>query len=208
MLLMSLFIALRIISIQVPISTLVQLRLIHFLNPQRNLVDGQARAFELIGHGICTKSHKSRCIMRHTRVNTNLYTAIALFRGGLFIFLISCSDPVACDPCTSDAIIYGRVTNGGEALPHAPLRFSVYEGNCGEGFRGGGPTFTDEVGNYRLVIASLFSPFTARCIIASVNPEGTPGIPSAAFNSVQNLRFRFDPRREALDSIRLDIQSE
>lgn len=88
-------------------------------------------------------------------------------------FLAGCNTKPECHPCRTTALanVYVR-TQSGAAVAGARLVVLAFRDACG-GFQLGGESnvVTDANGHRRMLISSLYSPQTARCILVAVDPE-------------------------------------
>lgn len=124
----------------------------------------------------------------------------------LLIVAVGCDEsPTGCDPCRTTVIVYGNMRTG-DGVELSRVRFDLLtfsSAGCDRGSIGIGSGYTNELGEYRVLISSLFSPHTARCIQFAVNPDSVPGVPTDTVHLPMDLDFR--PLGEAQDSVRLDV---
>jgi hypothetical protein len=122
----------------------------------------------------------------------------------------ACSDPTeGCDPCRTDAIVYGVVTDAtGAPVSHVRVEVAVSAASCGEDFiqHGGtqaGEPWTESDGRYRATVISLYAPFTATCAEVTGNSHADPMWPITTVTSPISLELR--ERNTPLDSVRVDV---
>lgn len=122
--------------------------------------------------------------------------------------IVSCSNPVGCDPCSTEAIAYGLVTDTlGEPVPGVRVKMLVSSFSCEEFVNHGGTLkgepWTDDAGWYRAVIVTQFKPFTASCLQVIGNSHEDPAWPTTTVSVPISLEIR--PEGERMDSVRVDV---
>ena len=116
------------------------------------------------------------------------------------------ANPTGCDPCRTTAVAYGRIANSdGIGLAHIPFRILTFSSDvCGSGSFGSSKGRTDEHGDYRRQMSSLFGPHTARCARVSVNPDGEPQWPTYSVDVPAVVSYR-PLADDDQDSVRVDV---
>lgn len=128
----------------------------------------------------------------------------AAFVALIAIVLAGCDDPIGCDPCHTDAIVYGTLT-GAAGVPVAQRQVTVaaFRGSCEDHPPATADVVTDASGSFRGLLISLLGPFTADCL--SVTVRGEAGAADVVREFTASLDFRFEPDPARLDSVRLDV---
>ena len=120
------------------------------------------------------------------------------------------TEPEGCDLCTTSAVVYGRVLDSdGGPVAGVQVDIQAFEGSCSDRRRKGGTDngwpSTNAQGKYRSRPISLFSPFTANCLIITANPRSDPRWPASADTANAEVRFLSDYRSSARDSVELNL---
>lgn len=122
----------------------------------------------------------------------------------LAALLVGCGDPIGCDVCHTDAIVYGTLTGAeGAAVAQRQIAVAAFRGSCDDRPRANADMVTDPSGSFRGQLYSLFGPFTADCL--SVTVRGEAGAADVVKEFPASLDFRFEANPARLDSVRLDI---
>lgn len=113
-------------------------------------------------------------------------------------------EPTGCDPCTTEAIVYGSLTGTQDAAASGrTLSIGAYAGGCDDVMRGHVEVMSDAQGRFRGRVWSTFGPFVADCISIIVSePVGAPEVVRLV---PVTLEFRPSFERP-LDSIRVDVE--
>lgn len=123
----------------------------------------------------------------------------------LAIVLAGCgSDPVGCDPCFTEAIVYGSLSGPqGSDVSGRNISVEAYPAECGIALRAGLDMVTDAQGRFRGRMSSPYKPFTAECL--SVTVQGENGGEDVIREYPVFLEFRFEADPALLDSVRVDV---
>jgi len=125
-----------------------------------------------------------------------------LLAAGLTIITAGCDGDPVCDPCATQAVIFGTVSNDqGEPVAGVQMNFEVYRQTCGTEVRAGERATSDASGRYRAHIHSLWTPFVGHCFVIRTNPDNQPGFPTLDFEFQGELAFHTRLR----DSVRYDV---
>lgn len=128
----------------------------------------------------------------------------AAFVALIAIALAGCDDPVGCDPCHTDAIVYGTLTGAaGDPVAQRQVTVAAFRGSCDDHPRATADVVTDASGSFRGRLVSLLGPFTADCLAVTV--RGEAGGADVVREFTASLYFRYEANPARLDSIRLDV---
>lgn len=123
----------------------------------------------------------------------------------LLIAMAGCGgDPIGCDPCRTQAIVYGSLT-GVQDNDVSGRNVSVvaHAGSCGTTWKGGVDLVTDAQGDFRRIVSSPYSPFTTECLTVTVHGEN--GNQDLVRELPMALEFRAESDPARLDSVRIDV---
>lgn len=121
------------------------------------------------------------------------------------VLQLSCDNPVcACPPARTHAVAFGTVrTAAGAPVQNARVGASVFQSQCGEGFRDPSdvPGVTNAAGEYELRFFSVHSP-GARCV-RFVASRGAVGSDSVVVDrgEIEMRHERSDPARVRIDFV-------
>lgn len=125
---------------------------------------------------------------------------VALFA----VVVAGCDDPVGCDVCHTDAIVYGTLTGAaGAPVAQRQVTVSAFRGGCDDHPRANADVVTDASGSFRGRLVSLFGPFTADCLAVTV--RGEAGGAAVVREFTASLYFRYEANPARLDSVRLEV---
>lgn len=127
----------------------------------------------------------------------------SLLVGALYACLPT--QPCACPPARTHAVVFGTVTRGGVPLQDVRVQAAVFRETCGSGYDemdpDANPVRTNAAGNYELRFHSLHGPRTACLRVSAIRGSGSQVASIFGDTQVTLRNERTEPERVRVDLV-------